>query len=704
MTVPLWVLPTATGRYAVGFGDDGLGPVLQDWTDGEVRDLPPASQHGFLSPADRLPLELSALGTRHVRGADLVVDHGDGLVGARLVWALEDVEQVTGVGPASPLAEPVGPAGPGSCSRLTARAVDSTGDLEVVLAIETCAEHDVVTKWATLRNTGGGTLTLPRAFGPGWELPVGPGAVVHHLAGAWAREFTPYATVLGAGELSIGSRTGTTSHEHSPTLALTSVGDPDGPAYGVALAWSGSWRLLVDMPPFAARVRVAGGVDDESCVVTLRPGQTFRTPATLGVFAPDGLVGVQRRWHQHQRGWLARDLSPVTRPILYNSWYATEFDVRVEHQLALAEVAADLGVEAFVVDDGWFRGRTSDRAGLGDWQPDPVKFPAGLGPLADAVLERGMRFGLWVEPEAVNPDSDLYRAHPDWVYRAGDRPLVAHRNQYVLDLGRPEVVAWIKSWLRELLADGRISYLKWDMNRPVSDGGRPGDPYGRQWTVQHAQGYYAVLQTLRTEFPDVTVEACSGGGGRVDAAVLALTDVVWTSDETGARDRLAIQHGFLSAYGPHVQSSWVTDQAGRLDEEPVSLEFRFVVAMAGVLGIGADLLRWSDAERDRARELVALYRGIRHTVHTGRVERHGDPRDPVYAVEFGGAEQTVVLVYGRGSRPAEVRVRPRTLDPDREYRLRGREHPLTAAERTAGIAVPFAVATDADVLVLEPVP
>ncbi|WP_375424962.1 alpha-galactosidase [uncultured Friedmanniella sp.] len=689
MSGPPWVLPTATSRYVVGFAPDGLGPLLQDWTDGEPAGPKTDDQHGFLTPADRLPLELAALGTRQVRGSDLVVDHGDGLVGARLVWALEDVELTSEVG------------GEGAGSRLTARALDSTGDLEVVLTIETDTRHDLVTKQATYRNSGSVPLTLPRAFGPSWELPVGPAAVVSHLAGEWGREFTPYRTVVEAAELSIGSRSGITSHHHSPTVVVSAAADPDGPAYGVALAWSGSWRLLVDSAPFSPRVRVAGGVDDESGVVTLLPGEFFRTPATLGVFAPDGPLGVQRRWHDHQRGWLARDLSPATRPVLYNSWYATEFDVRLEHQLALAEVAAGLGVEAFVVDDGWFRGRTSDRAGLGDWSPDPATFPDGLVPLADAVQALGMRFGIWVEPEAVNPDSDLYRAHPDWVYRAGRRPLVEHRHQYVLDLGRPEVVAWIQGWLRELLGDGRVSYLKWDMNRPVSDGGRPGDPHGRQWSVQHAEGYYEVLRMLRDEFPQVTVEACSGGGGRIDAAVLARTDVVWTSDETGPRDRLAIQHGFLSAYGPHVMSSWVTDLPSRRDLEPVSLEFRFVVAMAGVLGIGADLLAWGEDDRDRARQLVALYLDVRHTVHTGRVERHGDPRDPVYAVEYGGPEQTVVLVYGRASRPAEVRVTARTLRPGLTYRLRGRELPLTAEERRSGLVVPFGLGGDAEVLVLE---
>ncbi|HEY0240112.1 MAG TPA: alpha-galactosidase, partial [Friedmanniella sp.] len=386
-----WLLRTATGTYAVAVAPDEAGLVLQDWTDGEPRAWQPEDVHGFRLPVDRQPLEYAALGSRHAGGVDLVVDHGGGLVGARLVWRSDDVrlaETATG-------------------SILTATTRDTTGDLGLTLIIEVSREHDVVTKSVSITNTGRAVLTLPRAFGPAWELPVGPGARVDYLYGDWSREFTPGRVELPAGELSLGSRQGITSHDYAPTVRVSAPDDPDGPAYGVALAWSGSWRLLVEAPPFGARVRVAGGVDDESGVITLEPGERFTTPTTLGVRAPDGADGVRARWHDYQRGWLARDLGPAHRPIVYNSWYATTFAVDVDSQRALADVAAGLGVEVFVVDDGWFRGRTSDRAGLGDWQPDPAKFPDGLAPLARAVVERGMRFGIWVEPEAVNPDSDL---------------------------------------------------------------------------------------------------------------------------------------------------------------------------------------------------------------------------------------------------------------------------------------------------------
>ena len=620
-----------------------------------------------------------------------MVDHGGGLVGARLVW---DAGRI--------VVEKDGPV-----SRLTAPACDTTGHLAVELVIETSREHDVVCKWVTLTNAGDAPLRLERAFGPAWELPVGPGASIDYLAGAWSREFTPFRVALPAGEFSMGSRQGITSHAFSPTLRVAALDQDrpdrsDGPTYGLALAWSGSSRMLVDAPPFRERIRVAGGAEDESSVITLLPGESFTTPATLGVFAPDGADGVRRRWHDYERGWLARDTGLGHRPIVYNSWYATTFDVRSDHQLALADVAADLGVEVFVIDDGWFAGRRDDGSGLGNWWPDPEQFPDGLDGLIGGVVDRGMRFGVWVEPEAVNPGSSVLAAHPDWIYRAGDRPLVTVRgNQQVLDFGRPEVLDWTESWLRDLLSDSRITYLKWDMNRPVSDGGRPGDDHGRQWSVQHAEGYYRVMRMLRTEFPHVTVEACSGGGGRIDLAVLALSDVVWPSDETGPRDRAAIQHGFLTAYGPHVMSSWVTDEPDRLDTEPASFEYRFVVAMAGVLGIGSDLLAWSDDQRARAAELIALYRTIRTTIHTGRVELHGVPSDPVHAVEYGGVDQTVLLVYGRATQAEPVVVTPRTLRADRTYRVVGTDRQISGTDAQRGIVVSFALATDADVIVLE---
>ena len=693
-----WTLGTARGAYVVSLLPDASGLVLDHWGAQLNGPVIPWGEDGraFQAglPADGVPLEYASAGHRHVGFSELRVDHGDALVGS--TWTCVSPDEIIFSSGASG-------------ASLDVTFVDETRRLALTLHTRTSSAHDVVTRWVTLDNRSDErTVTLPRAFSAGWSLPVGQSATINYLAGTWSQEFTPKSVDLDWGTFSIGSRSGTTGLLFNPVVSVGSTVDGrQNEAYGVALAWSGSWRLQAESMPFGDRLRVSAGLDDDTAVVTLLPGESFDSPTSLGVWSPRGAAGVSQSWHEFQRRELARSLDAAHRPIVYNSWYATEFDVRIEHQLELAEVASAVGVEVFVVDDGWFRGRTDDTAGLGDWQPDPNKFPDGLAPLAQAVIERGMRFGIWVEPEAVNADSDLFRAHPDWVYRAGDRALVTRRNQYVLDFGKAEVVDWATESLRTLLRSAPVSYLKWDMNRPVSDGGRPGDPHGREWPLQHARGYYRIMQMLRDEFPHVTIETCAAGGGRIDNASLALSDVVWPSDETGPRDRLGIQHGFLSAYPPHVMSSWVTDEPGLRDRSAVSFEFRFVVAMAGVLGIGSDLLGWTPEQVDRARELTELYKSIRTMVHTGTVIRHGRPTDPTYAVEFAVENgPACVLVWDhdrdRHFDREPVRVRPAGLAPDRLYRVRSSGAIVSGlAAATTGVIVAFDLAVDTDVIIFD---
>lgn len=687
-----WILPTRSGRYVVGPAPRGAGLVAVDWgpAGGEARP-PAAATSSFEADLDLLPMEATALGTRNVHGAELVVRRADGLRGARLA-VLGEVELGRDDDGATHLVCPL---------------TDDVLGLSVRLHIRTHPGHDVVEKWAELRNDSDLPIELLRAWGGAFTVPVsnavgaGRTTSVELLGGAWSREFTPFEVALGAGTLSIGSRQGITSHTYAPVVSVTpsgewgsardgargsavvgaAAGGVPGPRYGVALGWSGSWRMALDAVPFADHVRIAAGPDDESGILTLEPGAGLTTPVLAGVRVEGDADDLAQAWHTYQ-ATLARTRGLEHRPIVYNSWFATTFDVRVEHQLELARAAAEVGAEVFVVDDGWFRGRTSDCAALGDWDVDLNRIPGGLGPLADGVRELGMRFGLWVEPEAVSPDSDLYRAHPEWAHQVVGRPLETLRNQYVLNLGRPEVEEWVLGTLRRLLGDTDITYLKWDMNRSIADGGQS-ILGGDDWSWRHTQAYYRILDALRAEFPQVTVEACAGGGGRIDHAVLARTDVVWPSDETGPRDRLAIQHGFLGVLPAWTMSSWVTDLPDLLDRdrdgEPPSLEFRFVVAMAGVLGIGADLLAWDAATRERASSLVDLYRSIRSVVHTGRVRRHGSPADEACAVQYTGGDagsgSVVVLAWRRpaaeGRAAEDLVVHLGDLEPGARYRLRG---------------------------------
>ncbi len=702
-----WTLPTATGSYAVSTAFGGTALVLDYFgpaADPVPRWQPSPHRVSMAVPADLAPLEYAVAGIRHVHRSELIIERSDGSRGAALHYREHRLDG----------------------AHLTVVFADSS--VELALHTRTRPDSDVVERWAVLHDlrSSGDPLRLPRVLSGALCVAAPYGARVHVLTGAWGRETTPMHSDLRAGVLQLGSRQGITGHLAAPTVCVQPLG-PDGmpepAAFGAALAWSGSWSLAAEMHPNGL-LRLSGGIDDEQTVVLLNPGESFETPHLLLGQHPDGPDALARVWHEHQRRVLSRSTDARHRPVLYNSWYATGFDLNVDQQLGLAKTAASLGIEAFVVDDGWFAGRTVDTAGLGDWRPDPAIFPDGLRPLAEQVRALGMRFGLWVEPEAVNPNSDLYRAHPDWIYRTEAQPLTTIRNQYVLDLGRPEVEAWVTDMLREVVTQNTVEYLKWDMNRPITAGGRPGELTALQWSVDHVRAYYRLLRMLRAEFPDLVVEACAGGGGRVDNAVIGLTDVVWPSDETGPRDRLAIQDGFLRAYPPHIMSSWVTDEPGTQDRTPASLTFRFVVAMSGVLGIGADISHWDEQQRATARAMVQLFVELRPVIHHGAVHRHGDPQLPGYAVEYaGGADQggriVVLVVDTSRSRVAgsgagvvtsvdritpPIRIRPAGVDPNRRYRVRGDTTVYSgAALRSAGYPVRWALADDADVLVFDPI-
>jgi alpha-galactosidase len=361
------------------------------------------------------------------------------------------------------------------------------------------------------------------------------------------------------------------------------------------------------------------------------------------------------------------------RPVLFNSWEATGFDICEDQQRALARRAAELGVELFVVDDGWFGARTGDRAGLGDWTPNAERFPDGLKPLAEYVHGLGMRFGIWVEPEMVNPDSDLYRAHPDWVQYQTGRKRTEFRNQLVLNLAREDVREYLWERLDALLSSAPIDYVKWDFNRCFSDAGWPGDRYPQRLWVGHVRAVHDLLDRLRRAHPQVAFESCSGGGGRIDLGMLGRTDQVWTSDNTDPLDRLAIQEGFSQIHPARVMAAWVTDSPNvQLNGRVSSLRFRFVSAMAGVLGIGGDLTRWTGPELAEAREWVALYKEIRPLVQRGDLYRLRAPRGGLSAVQYALGDETVVLAWLQAQHHGEPvpALRLRGLDPAASYECR----------------------------------
>lgn len=528
---------------------------------------------------------------------------------------------------------------------------------------------DVLERHLVLRNDGA-PVTVVRADSATWVLPRLPAYRLSTVRGQWGAEFQLHRAELPYGETTLTSRRGLTGHQGNPWAMVDdgTAGEEHGAVYSCALAWSGVWRLTAQRLP-TERVTLSAGFGHDPVTWELGTGAELVTPVCAGLYAEGGFGATSRAWHDYQ----LRHVLPhpdELRPVLYNSWEATGFDVSLDGQIRLAERAARLGAEMFVVDDGWFGARTHDAAGLGDWYPNPGRFPDGLGPLIDRVHELGMLFGLWVEPEMVNPDSDLYRAHPDWVIHRPHRTRTEHRNQLVLDLSRPVVATWLYRTLDELLAKNGIDFLKWDMNRPITEAG----PDERLW-LGHVHALYDVIDRLRAAHPRVRIESCSSGGGRADLGILRRTDQVWTSDNTDALDRLEIQHGFSQLYPARVMEAWVTDSPNPYTRREIPLDFRFHVAMAGSLGIGGALTEWSEADLERAAELVAAYKRIRPIVQQGRQYRLLPPDGELSAVQYlapdGG--EVAVLAFRRARRfgHADPGIRLRALDPGARYRDTG---------------------------------
>jgi alpha-galactosidase len=506
---------------------------------------------------------------------------------------------------------------------------DEGSPLLVHLHYRVYADSGIIERSARIENRTSEAVTLESAQSAAWTLPPGRDYRLHYLTGRWAGEWQLESEKLQVGKRVIESRRGSTGVEANPWFAID-LGDTDeshGPVWFGELGWSGSWRFTIERTS-SDQCRVVGGFNPFDFGYWFAPGESLETPAFFAGFTDAGHGEASRMLHRFQLEHIVPGgPHPRLRPVLYNSWEATEFNVNEAGQMALAEKASRLGVERFVVDDGWFGQRNNDHAGLGDWYVNPQKFPHGLKPLIDRVHSLGMDFGLWVEPEMVNPDSDLYRNHPDWVMNFPGRPRTEGRNQLVLNLARDDVKEYVFNSLDRLVTDNDIALLKWDYNRNWSEPGWPEAPLADQkkiW-VRYVQNLYEIIDRLRSKHPRLEIEGCSGGGARVDLGMLHRVDQMWPSDNTDALDRLTIQYGFTEAYAPHVMVAWVTDVPNGIDGRVTPLAFRFLVAMTGSLGIGGNLNKWTDDEVAVANKMTSLYKQIRATVQDGKLYRLSSP-------------------------------------------------------------------------------
>jgi alpha-galactosidase len=528
---------------------------------------------------------------------------------------------------------------------------DEISALYVHLQYHVYPDSGIMERSARIENRTSDAVTLESAQSASWTLPLDGSYRLHYLTGRWAGEWQLQTESLQIGKRVIESRRGSTGNEANPWFAVDHIDETDeshGPVWFGELGWSGSWRFTIERTP-SGQCRVIGGFNPFDFDYRLAPGEALQTPPFYAGFTDAGLGEASRILHRFQLERIVPGSPhPPLRPVLYNSWEATEFNVDEAGQMALAEKASRLGVERFVVDDGWFGRRNNDHAGLGDWYVNPQKFPHGLKPLIDRAHRLGMDFGLWVEPEMVNPDSDLYRMHPDWVMNFPGRSRTEARNQLVLNLARDDVREYVFSWLDRLVTDNDIALLKWDYNRNWSEPGWPEAPLAEQkriW-VRYVQNLYDIIDRLRSKHPRLEIEGCSGGGARVDLGMLRRVDQVWPSDNTDALDRLTIQHGFTQAYTPHVMMAWVTDVPNGINGRVTPLRFRFLVAMTGSLGIGGNLNKWTDDELAVASKMISLYKQIRATVQDGKLYRLGSPMESDFsALQYVSRENQQVVVF-----------------------------------------------------------
>lgn len=547
-------------------------------------------------------------------------------------------------------------------------ACDTTG-IELVHHLELDVETDVVRITVTLANRGAAAVSVHRL--PSVCVPVDADWSVTSWHGRWALESQLQTVTPFTGAWVRENRAGRTSHHTAPTIWCHAPGADSaaGATLGLHLAWSGNFRDTVESLPDGRRYAALESVWLPGELI-LDPGESITAPAVIGAYADDGIDGVASAFHRYIRRHVLRaTLRETPRPVHFNTWEAVYFDVNATVLPELIDAAAGLGIERFVLDDGWFTGRNDDTAALGDWTVDRDKFPDGLGPIAQRVNDAGMEFGLWIEPEMVNPDSALYRAHPDWAQALPGVDVVMARHQLLLDLSRPEVCDYLFDCIDRLLSDVPIAYLKWDMNRDLA---QPGGAGGTPIAYRHTRALYALLDALRERHPSVEIESCASGGGRADLGILARTDRIWTSDSNDALDRLAIQRGFATVFPPEVMGAHVGPRDCHITGRRFSMAFRTAVAMFGHMGVEADIRELDDDERETLLAAIALYKAHRAWTHAGKtVPLHTPAHEHGLGIVASDGAQALYIHAILASAPVawSPRLRLRGLARDATYRV-----------------------------------
>ncbi|MFM2278628.1 MAG: hypothetical protein RLZZ444_859 [Pseudomonadota bacterium] len=522
---------------------------------------------------------------------------------------------------------------------------DPVARLEIVLQL-TAHESGVIGMASRLTNRGAEAYQLDRCMAATFPVPAGP-VEVTSFTGIWGREFQTRRETLGNGIWSQESRRGRTSHDRFPKLFI----EGEGTRFGVTLGWSGGHQLVIDRIDDGRRLVHLGELFEPGEII-LAPGESYQSPVAYA--GPDS-----EAFHAFVRtellDWPDAEMAP--RPVTLNTWEGNYFDHRMDSLKAQATAAAALGIERFVLDDGWFGKRDDDTTSLGDWDIDARKYPDGLKPLVDHVTGLGMQFGIWFEPEMVNPVSELYKAHPDWALTIEGRPVLQSRTQLVLDLTRPEVSDYLFGKIDAVLSRHAVSYIKWDMNRDLTHaGGRD----GKAKIAAQTRAVYALMDRVRAAHPMVEIESCASGGGRIDYGVLARTHRVWTSDCTDALERLEIQRGASLFLPPEILGSHISASPNHQTGRRHTLSFRALVAIAYHLGVELNPLELTDEERDELKVYIKAYKRNRALFHAPGANFRMEPVDGRYVWGAISAEKIVLVVAQGpqmvGEQPAPLRL------------------------------------------------
>lgn len=545
---------------------------------------------------------------------------------------------------------------------------DKISGVEVVLSYSVFDDYDVILRNTRIHNISDSTIEIDSAYSANLDIAKGNYDLIY-FSGGWGREreFCRSEIQQGA-KIDISNARGGSGHTLNPFIMVSehNADEDKGNVYGFSLIYSGNHSSMIECDQYG-NIRVQQGINPFMFKWTLEKGESFVTPQCVMCYSENGIGGLSRELNDVYRTNLCRSKwADKDRPILINNWEATYFDFDEDKLLSIAKRAKEAGVELFVLDDGWFGTRNDDFSGLGDWTVNYDKLPSGIDGLAKKINDIGLKFGLWFEPEMVNPDSDLYRAHPDWAISVPNRISSLSRNQLILDLSRDDVCDYIITAVSDVLKSANIEYVKWDMNRPMTD--MPYEGYNHKYTL----GFYKIVDAITGAFPNILFEGCSGGGGRFDAGVLAYMPQIWTSDNSDAAARLKIQYATSMGYPVSAISAHVTAVPNHQNGRITSLKMRADTAYAGVFGYELDITKMSDTELAEIKKQVETDKKLRTLMRTGDFYRILSPYETNYCSwEMVSKDKKEVFFYSAKifsvANSHDIRIKLKGLDAEAKY-------------------------------------